>query len=363
MFKRIRPLEASHGRGFIFWRADRMIFFSYYPTYNDLDILIEKYKPSKVNIYVDLKNCITGMYNEDSMKDIIKMNEGTTQPILDLFLSWVDFVSFHYNYMIKNKMPLYIYNFSDIGDSIYHKKIYKEYKSNRTITRSKTMSFFEEDGINKIIKNNIEKIHEASKKMFHCYSVDLRFCESDFVPYYIIKNFNQDNNSLNIIYSSDSDMLQCIELENTVVFFRRNKDNKKMLDKDNWYERVKLENFDIKNAVYFKSITGDTSDSIPGIDGIGPKKAFSVLKELQPTSLDNLKESLVKFDNKISNVILDSWDIIERNYKLISFKELSNSISLEVSDKINNIFKNNENKFTLNASIDFIDKIKERLGG
>ena len=76
-----------------------MIFFSYYPTYNDLDVLIEKYKPSKVNIYVDLKNCITGMYNEDSMKDIIKMNEGTTQPILDLFLSWVDFVSFHYNYM------------------------------------------------------------------------------------------------------------------------------------------------------------------------------------------------------------------------------------------------------------------------
>lgn len=344
-----------------------MIFFSYYPTYGDLDNLLNKYNNIKqLNIFVDLKNCLTGMYYEESLSSMVSSNMGSNQPIGDLVSSWFDFVMFHYKYMVRIKMPIHIFCFADVGKSEYHHNIYKEYKQSRSITNWKTLSAFEEDASKAIIKKNIESICNCSNKLYNCHGIYLNYCESDFVPHYLIKNHFNNGDFLNVIYSSDNDMIQSTILTNTLVFFRKNKDNKQFFDSSNWSVRYKVEdiNLPISSCIFLKCLNGDTSDDIPGVKGIGPKKASDILKCVgEVESLDDFKKKLEEnyTNEKIKKLIIDNWDIMERNYKLMSYDAIIDNISLNNFDRLQ--LNDTVEKFGLKESVYFINKMKERLGG
>lgn len=339
-----------------------MIFFSYFPSYADLDFLLETYHPKQLNIFVDLKNCLTGMYYEENVATMVYNAKGSKQPNADIFLSWVDFVKFHYRYMEQRKVPIKMFTIADVGDSCYHKNIYKEYKCNRSITGFKTMSMLEMDAAKKLIKQNIETICKASEKLYGMYSAYLTFCESDFVGYWMIqKHFTEDGN-LNVIYSTDKDMFQTLVLPNTCIFYRRNKENKTIYTKDNWFEKFKIENMDVHNCIYMRSIVGDTSDDIPGIKGIGEKKAQALLKDHTVASLNHLKDIVQAYGNKnVRDKILDGWDIVVRNYKLMSFEELGNHLSIEVLSKLSKVME--VEKLSYADSHKTLDLLVERLGG
>lgn len=343
-----------------------MLFISYYPTWSELDAVIEETNPKQINIFVDLKNCLSGLYMEESMKTMLDVNANSKTPIADIFNSWLDFVSFHYKYLNKRKINLHMFHISDSGDSQYHRKIFNDYKKNRSITKLNTCSLLENDTLKKIIRKNFESIHKAARNLYNNHSLDFKHFESDFVAHYLINEKYQSDDYLNIIYSKDTDMFQTLKFRNTKIFYRHSKDNKMFYDSSNWVEKFKKEKFEedfpIENFVYLKCIAGDKSDDIPGLNKIGMKKAYNVLKQINKpiADLNDLKDELEILDDKNAKRFLEEWDIIERNYKLISFDEISKHIPysvMEIFSKLDNI-----EKFNLGESVLFINKINEKLG-
>jgi 5'-3' exonuclease len=94
--------------------------------------------------------------------------------------------------------------------------------------------------------------------------------------------------------------------------------------------------------VIYRSFTGDASDNIPGVNGIGPKTILKLIPELaQPEeysvdalidkSRNNLKES------KSYQKILDNARIIEQNYQLMNIKLLD--IPAQTASKIRGIME------------------------
>lgn len=343
-----------------------MIFISYYPTYEELDAIIDQYKPKRVNIFMDLKNCIGGMYIDSAVRTMLLAHNNSKQPPSDIYQSWLDFVTFHYKYMYSRTINIHLFTIADTGDSQYHKNIYKDYKCNRAITSYKTLSGLEQDALKNIVKKNIEVIMKTAKQLYNNYGVYLSYCESDFCPHYYIKNHFQDPSILNIIYSTDNDMLQSLKFENTVQFFRKNKDNKMWITKYNWLERLKItdEEIPIDNYEYMKAIMGDSGDDVPGIKGIGQKTAIKYVRDVDITSLFMFQEHLRNMfdknpnDNKVMNIIAD-WQDVERNYKLVSFDALIHELKAFTLQQLEDALTSQQLDFS--ESVAFLKHVKERL--
>lgn len=344
-----------------------MIFISYYPTFDELDKLVEQYKPERINIFVDLKNCLSGMYLEEAAKTMLLVHADSKQPPADIYQSWLDFIAFHYRYMYSRTLDVHLFTIADVGQSQYHRNLYKDYKCNRSITGYKTLSAWEQDIVKQIIKTNIEVIIKSAKQLYNSYGVYLSYCESDFCPQYYIQNYYQDPKILNIIYSSDNDMIQTLKYPNTIQFFRRNKDNKMWLTHENWKIKAKLDedvNIPVANYEYIKAIIGDTGDDVPGVRGIGPKTVIKYIPEVPLASLDQLKQHIETYStentkDKKSKAILDNWDVVERNYKLTSYDALIKDITSYIRENLESAL--NKKTLEFSESVSFLQEMKGRL--
>lgn len=110
----------------------------------------------------------------------------------------------------------------------------------------------------------------------------------------IIANIVMNNNGKFIIYSGDEDMYQLLN------YAKIYKPNKKI------YTKIKfLEEYRINPSKWYKvkAIAGCKSDCIPGVQGVGEKKAIQFLK----------KEGTTNMRNKI----LSHKKMIKRNIKLV----------------------------------------------
>ena len=96
------------------------------------------------------------------------------------------------------------------------------------------------------------------------------------------------------------------------------------------------------NMVIYRSFTGDASDNIPGVNGIGPKTILKLIPELAneaPYSTQQLfdKSTALIKESKSYQKILDSSRIIEQNYQLMNIKLLD--IPAQTATKIRGIME------------------------
>lgn len=342
-----------------------MNLISYYPTYTELDDLLAKHNPKRVNIYLDLKNALQTLYIDEAVSGMLEVTSNTDAPNSMIYLSWLDFIQFHYQYMLKRNMDIHIYTIADVGDYVYHRAIFKDYKANRNFTKTKTLSFMYTDKLHKILVNNIEAIMDASDGFYNCNGIYLKHCESDFVSHYLISKHFTEPETLNVIYSADKDMIQALVYPNAVQFVKVGK-NKKFVDSSNWSESYDIPHLDVGKYIYMKSMIGDTGDGVKGITGIGNKSAYKIMKEMPtPTNfkdfMSKLEELSLRSDSvgKLSKKVNTTIDVVYMNYRLMSFDELISNLHINTIEYLEKT--DDSNNLSLDETLEVIETTQRRL--
>ena len=123
-----------------------------------------------------------------------------------------------------------------------------------------------------------------------------------------------------VVVSGDKDLLQLVT--DGVDVYRPIVDE--LVNSDNFEEKTGLPSQRL--FVIRKALTGDTSDNIPGIKGVGEKTANKLLTEAFYTEVDDhwedvelhhLRNVCGDSRSKVVKRVAEEWDTVERNLKLV----------------------------------------------
>ena len=215
--------------------------------------------------------------------------------------------------------------FDGRGGSARRKKIYGDYKGNRA---NKTRLRRHDHQQFATIEDEQEAMrYQFSRLVSYLDNLPVTFLsidgiEADDTIAYIAQMYADISKKVTIV-STDRDFYQLISP--TLQVWSPIK--KKMYD-----EAALIEEFGVhpKNYVVYRTFTGDNSDNIPGVDGFGPKtilKTFPELVDATEFTLEALQEKcedkrLLK-EGKPFQKVLDNYDIIDKNYRLMNIKLLN----------------------------------------
>lgn len=207
--------------------------------------------------------------------------------------------------------PDYLVSAFDLPQPTFRHKIYKEYKAQRP-----TMG---DD-----LRKQIPWIKEFLR-IINIPILEEPGLEADDLIATIVY---QNKDKKIYILSGDLDLLQLVSENCFLIHPQKGITEFTIYD----IEKVK-ERFGVppSKLPLFKVLVGDNSDNIPGIPGIGPKKAVKILEKV--SSLEVLKYRLKDFNEDIKKSIEDNWNILERNINLVSLQVLPKKINLKPYDK------------------------------
>lgn len=142
--------------------------------------------------------------------------------------------------------------------------------------------------------------------------------EADDVISYIVTHPLDNEKNFYYIMSSDKDFYQLVS-ENVNVW----SPTKKMLyTNESIFEEYGITS---NNFIMYRIIDGDTSDNISGIKGFGLKtikKRLPILSEQETVTIDKLLDFSSGKEEKVYKTLIDSKDILERNYKLMQLSDV-----------------------------------------
>ena len=179
-------------------------------------------------------------------------------------------LDFKYDYIRTVESLAKSYNAGQIivladGGSFYRKEIFPEYKANRkekyadqTEQEAKEFEMFMAE-----FSNTLTLLKEK-------YPVfQFKGVEADDIAAYIVKEFDYDDCWL---ISSDKDWELLINYKVSIFSTVTRKET----TVHNWDEHY---DFEIPDYITFKCLTGDKGDNVPGIPGIGPKRAVQLMQQ------------------------------------------------------------------------------------
>ena len=215
--------------------------------------------------------------------------------------------------------------FDGRGGSARRKKIYGDYKGNRA---NKTRLRRHDHQNFATIEDEQEAMrYQFSRLVSYLDNLPVTFLsidgiEADDTIAYIAQMYETISKKVTIV-STDRDFYQLI----SPVLQVWSPIKKKMYDTE-----TLLEEFGVhpNNYVVYRTFTGDNSDNIPGVDGFGPKtilKTFPELAEEREFTLEDLQnkcnDKILLKEGKGFQKVLDSYDIIDKNYQLMNIKLLN----------------------------------------
>ncbi len=192
-------------------------------------------------------------------------------------------------------------------------KLYPEYKSNRKPKTELDIKMSEEYFTNFNLQKDI--LMNQALPYLGCMSVCFPTKEADDVTYQLAKYYSKIEDEV-LILSEDSDLLQIINEFPNVKVYRPIKES--LITKDNFKDELGIEK---ELFLIRKAISGDKSDYIKGIEGIGEVTAQKIAENLNSQDpiislLEYSKKPLTGREKKIK----DGWGIISRNLELMELK-------------------------------------------
>lgn len=158
---------------------------------------------------------------------------------------------------------------ADWGSSYFRKNLYPEYKGNREELRENQTEQEKQDFLDFLEEYNRTLDHLAQEG----YPV-LKFhkVEADDIAAYIVKYMDKFNINKIELVSSDRDWDLLINENVSRFSYVTRKD----VTFNNWSEHYP---FSIEDYITFKCLKGDSGDNIPGISGIGDKRALQIIQD------------------------------------------------------------------------------------
>lgn len=309
--------------------------------------LIDKYNFKKLLFYIDIMSISRGFYNISTVHFEIDNYINNNKQMPNIFFNECkDFYNGIYN-KFKKYNPEFI-TFYDDGKCIQNRTIYKPYKGDRGTYIDKVLIEDGEKDLYKQIKTYyFDELPNriTIKNLSHVFSIT--DYETDFIPYIIISNNyinSQSADILNIILSTDKDLLQTCQFPNvlqcsTLYSPKEGKLNFYTLTDTNAIEYI-YKNFKpglltSKYIPLILALSGDTADNIPGIKKIGESRACKLITEY---SLPSEIHSGTDFKD-----LTIHKDTIIRNFKLISFNEQLKRVPITFCNTIKTKLENNYN--------------------
>ena len=276
---------------------------------------------SQINFFIDLASIARGLYSKTvQYQEINRYLETKEMPVmmieeLRIFLSnlWDKF---------KNYNPKFII-FVDNGKSLQIKSISSDYKSDRSAKYSKILED-EEREIHRAIRHYyFEEISKVMPRRDLCTVVYDKNYEMDLLPHYCIsKGFCNSNlsSTMNIIFSSDKDLLQTCQFTNTyqaTSIYSKQQIQMNLWEDSNCIKYIYpkfLEGYlTAKHIPLLLAIAGDKADNIPNVvKGLGIAHAIELL------SYNNIPDIITK-NSILPSKIEPYKDKVITNLKLTSF--------------------------------------------
>jgi DNA polymerase-1 len=226
--------------------------------------------------------------------------------------------------------------FDGKGGNARRRKIYGDYKGNRA---NKT-KLRRHDHHDSSIEDEQESMrHQFSRLVSYLDNLPVTFMamdgiEADDAIAYIAQMYETECKKITVV-STDRDFYQLVD-ERIQVW---SPIKKKMYDIQAVHDEFGVHP---ANMVIYRTFTGDASDNIPGVNGIGPKTVLKLIPELadaEEFTVDALfqKSKASLKESKSYQKILDNSNIIEQNYQLMNIKLLD--IPAQTASKIRGIME------------------------
>ena len=197
-----------------------------------------------------------------------------------------------------------VYITADLGSSTYRKNILPEYKQNRQDKYAQQTEQEAEE-----FANFMEDFEETLLLLEYHYPI-FRYAgvEADDIAAYIVSKKRNKHNIWLISSDKDWDLL----IGRTVSRFSYV--TRKEVTKDTWYDHYAVDPWDY---ISFKCLTGDTGDNVPGVIGVGPKRAAALI-EMYGSALDVCDAMPLEGKYKYMQSLNDfGVSNIMRNYELM----------------------------------------------
>jgi DNA polymerase I len=197
--------------------------------------------------------------------------------------------------------PDYVAACFDRPEPTFRKESYKEYKAHRAPAA--------DDLISQIIKSR-EVFEKFKIKMF-----ELPGFEADDLIGTLACRLKDEPELQIIISSGDRDLLQLVENDKVVVDLLKNGGEPARFNESAVKDKYGL---NPKQIPDLKGLTGDTSDNIPGVEGIGEKSATPLLKEFE--TVEGVYDNLVIINPKIAKKLEGKQEVAFMSKKLATLE-------------------------------------------
>jgi len=221
--------------------------------------------------------------------------------------------------------------FDGKGGSYRRRKVYPDYKANRKVKRSLNRH----DEFKGLVDEQQSMRNQLMRILEYLDCLPVTFLsidniEADDTIAYITKQYYSDKDNRVTIVSSDRDFIQLVDPKINIW----SPVKKKLYTPHKIVEEFGLHP---KNYLLYRVLTGDKSDNIPGVKGVGLKtlkKRFPFINNAN-TEIEDLIEYSQKQINEKSKVklyktLVENEDILLRNDQLMQLTEVDISSSAKL---------------------------------